>query len=111
MTWDEFSPRRYQSAVAPAASLLALTAFALWRVEANLGDLVKGLGKGLEMLGLFVPPEWGAFSEMVEPALVTVLLALTATPIGAVLALVFGLAGSARRRARRWRSSAACRKS
>ena len=94
MTWDELSLQRYRSAVTPVATLLLLTAFALWRVDANVGDLVRGIGKGLELLAFFFPPAWRVLPEMIEPALVTVLLALTATPIGAVCALVFGLAAA-----------------
>lgn len=94
MTWNEFSVERYRSAFTPTATLLLVTAFALWRVDANLSDLVTGIGEGLELLAFFFPPAWRAFPEMVEPALVTVLLALTATPIGAVCALLFGLAAA-----------------
>jgi phosphonate transport system permease protein len=46
------------------------------------------------MLGFFLPPAWDAFPAMVAPALVTVLLAATATPIGAAVSVLFGLAAA-----------------
>ena len=101
MTWAEFSLHRYRRHIRGAAVLAGLIAFAAWRCEVSLSDLVKGIAKGASMLGLFLPPDWSAFPQMIVPALQTVLRAAVATPIGAVLSIAFGLAG-ARNIAPRW---------
>lgn len=62
--------------------------------KVDLTTLASGLAKGSEVLRFFFPPEWTALGEMVVPALVTVLLAAVATPLGVVLSFFFGLAGS-----------------
>src|SRR5262245_48270636 len=92
--WADFSLRRYRPHLGPAALLAALVTLAAWRAEVNLHDLVTGLGKGLSMLGLFFPPAWDAFPQMIHPALVTVLIAATATPIGALCSIACGLAAA-----------------
>lgn len=101
MRWEDYSVRRYRRYVRPVGILLALIVFAAWRCEVNLGDLTKGIGRGLTMLGLFFPPAWRAFPDMIEPAMVTVLLAATATPLGALCSIAFGLA-AARNVSPRW---------
>ncbi len=62
--------------------------------KVDLGGFLPGLLKGAEVMRFFFPPEWSALGEMVTPALVTVLLAAVATPIGVVLSFFFGLAGA-----------------
>jgi phosphonate transport system permease protein len=90
----EYSLTRYRPYVGRTVVLSALTLFAAWWCEVNVADLAKGLGKGLAMLGEFVPPDWESFPRMIEPALVTVLVAATATPLGAFCAIVFGMAAA-----------------
>lgn len=94
MTWSDVRLERYRRVVKPGAVLFLLTALALWRVDANVADLASGITKGVSIFRLFLPPAWSAFPSMIQPALVTVLLALTATPIGAACALAFGLAAA-----------------
>lgn len=97
----KYSPRRYYPRVVPALVTIMLIVLAGWQSEVNVGDLVRGIVKGNSLPGLFFPPDWSAFSEMVRPALVTVFICVVATPIGALFSLVFGLAG-ARNVANRW---------
>ena len=101
MTWREISLGRYRPYVRPAAILSALVVVTAWWCEVSFTDLANGLGKGLAMLGLFVPPDWESLPDMIEPAMVTVLVAATATPLGALCAIVFGLA-AARNISPRW---------
>jgi phosphonate transport system permease protein len=101
MRWQDYSLRRYRRYVRPVSGLLVVIAIAAWHTEVSLGDLITGFGKGLTMLGLFFPPAWDAFPLMVVPALVTVLVAATATPIGAVCSIMFGLV-AARNVGPRW---------
>lgn len=94
MQWSEFSARRYLRQLPTAAILGVLIAIASYLCEVNVADFVKGISKGLELLMFFFPPDWSAFGDMVRPALVTVLICLAATPIGAAISLIFGLAGA-----------------
>jgi len=94
MNWSDYSPRRYSRHALSVAILLAVIVAASWLCEVNLSDLIKGFSKGLSMLGFFFPPDWSAFSEMLQPALVTIVICLVATPIGATVSILFGLAGA-----------------
>jgi phosphonate transport system permease protein len=101
MNWRDYSLGRYRPYVRPVSALFALTVFAAWWCEVNAADLVRGLGRGLSMLALFFPPDWEAFPRMIEPAMVTVLVAAAATPLGALCSVAFGLA-AARNVSPRW---------
>jgi phosphonate transport system permease protein len=90
----QFSLRRYSRHIVPALGTAALIAATAWECEVSWTDLARGIAKGLSLLSLFFPPDWSAFSEMVRPALVTILICLVATPIGALLSIGFGLAGA-----------------
>jgi phosphonate transport system permease protein len=67
----------------------------------NVRELTHGFVEGTRVVGFFFPPAWRVLPELVKPALVTVLLAALATPLGMALSLVFGLAG-ARNLSPRW---------
>ena len=101
MTWREFSFLRYKRYLLPAAVFTTLVAVSGYLSEVNLTDLWKGIFKGISLLALFLPPDWSASKEMIQSAIVTVLICLVATPIGAVFSIVFGLA-AARNIAPRW---------
>ncbi len=81
----------------PAAWTLAVVAV-VWicarLCKVDLGAFIPGLLKGSEVLRFFFPPDWSSLREMIGPALVTVLLAAVATPLGVVLSFFFGLAGA-----------------
>ena len=94
MRWNEFRVDRYQSALVPTVVLVALVAVSAYLSEVNLADFRNGIIKGLSLLSFFFPPDWSAFTDMVRPALVTIGICLVATPIGAALSIVFGLAGA-----------------
>src|SRR5262245_34804994 len=94
MNWTNYGLRRYRTFTRPAAGLLVAIAVAAWRCEVSLADLIKGIGRGLGMLNLFFPPDWQSLPEMVGPAFQTVLIAAVATPIGAALSIVCGLAAA-----------------
>jgi phosphonate transport system permease protein len=90
----DFSLGRYQPYVKPIAGLLIAVAVAAWRCNVSIADLARGIGKGLEMRSFFFPPDWTSVPRMIVPALQTVLIAAVATPIGAALSIVCGLAGA-----------------
>lgn len=74
--------------------LAALVYVAARQCDVSWTELTGGISKGLEVVGFFFPPEWTSLSEMVGPALVTILLAALATPLGVFLSLLFGIAGA-----------------
>src|SRR5215475_3118219 len=94
MAWKNFTLTRYRRPVRVGLILAVIIAAAAWQCEVSLGDLMKGIAKGLSMLSFFFPPDWSAFPEMIHPALVTVVICLIATPLGAALSVFFGLAGA-----------------
>lgn len=90
-----YGPRKLLRALPPALVLALAVGVALHLCEASLGALLTGIGQGIAVLGFMLPPDWSAFGEMVGPALVTVFLALVATPLGVLVSVIFGL-GAAR---------------
>jgi phosphonate transport system permease protein len=94
MDASRFSLRRYRKYALPAAVTALLILGAAYESEVNLSDFVKGITKGLSMLSFFFPPDWTSFPTMIKPALVTILICVVATPIGAVVSVLFGLAGA-----------------
>jgi len=89
-----YNLHRYRKHLGTVSVLIALIGLAGWRCEVSIHDLATGISKGLALLDLFFPPDWQSLPRMIEPAFVTVLLSLIATPIGAVLSIIFGLAAA-----------------
>src|SRR5215831_6643685 len=89
-----FTLARYRRLLLPAALFGLAVAIAARLSEVNTDDLVKGITKGLALLSLFLPPAWGDFTDMVQPALATVAICLVATAIGALFSIGFGLAAA-----------------
>lgn len=94
MPQREFTFERYRRRLLPGVVFVAVALLAAHLCEVNLSDLIKGIRKGLSLLSFFFPPDWSAFADMLGPALVTIVISLVATPIGAVFSIVFGLAGA-----------------
>ena len=78
-----------------ALVVVVLLVLAGWQAEVNLQTLFEDLPAGLGNLALFVPPAWTSLPELVEPAIVTLLLALVPLPIGIALAIPIAFAGAA----------------
>jgi len=85
---------RYRRPLGIAAGALVLAFAAGWECKVNLADLVKGIDRGSHVLRMFFPPAWDAVPELVAPALVTLLIALAATPIGAAFSILAALAAA-----------------
>lgn len=94
MRLSDFRANRYLRGLPGVLLFAGLVLIAARLSEVNLADLIKGAHKGLSLLTLFFPPEWSALQDMLQPAVVTIVICLVATPIGAVISLVFGLAGA-----------------
>lgn len=74
--------------------LLIVSYFAAISCKVNIHDFVEGIPNGLKFIGFMFPPDWAAFSDMLIPALDTVLFAFLATIFGSILSLIFGLMGA-----------------
>ena len=83
--------RRYLKHI-PVATVIVLLLWAgsvLCRVD--IGGLIVGIPKGIELLRHMFPPRWETFPELLGPALETVQIAFVGTVMGAVLALLISL--------------------
>ena len=87
-------PRRLRKPLLGFIVLGTLIAVSAHLCKVDLAEFFPGLLKGVEVLRFFFPPDWSSLREMLAPALVTVLLAAVATPLGVVLSFFFGLAGA-----------------
>ena len=83
--------RRYAPVVLPALGILLLAAGAAWVCGARWDLLFTGLADSMGFLVQLLSPEWPAFTDMVQPALNTLFIALVGTVLGTGLALGFAL--------------------
>lgn len=90
----KFRLSRYRKPAKWAAWIAILVAVASWQAEVDPGRLIDNLDRGSEQLAGHFPPDTTHLKGMMIAALVTVGMALAATPIGAAIALVFGLAAA-----------------
>lgn len=73
---------------------LLLVLLAGYAVDARLGELLRDLPGAAGKLSEFFPPAFSALPELIEPAIVTLLLALIPLPLGVALAIPVALAAS-----------------
>lgn len=74
--------------------LALLVGVASWQAEVDIGRLFSNADRGIDQLQRHLPPDFSQIWIMFQAALVTVAMALAATPLGAAIALGFGLAGA-----------------
>lgn len=86
--------QRFRRPLLAAAVLAVLVWWAAGQCHVSVADLGPALARSVEVGGFFLPPDWRALPELVAPALVTILLAAVATPLGLLLSLGFGFAGA-----------------
>ena len=95
MTRSEFSFKRYQKFIIPVILLVAVTEGAAIVCGATMDKLVTGLVKGFAFLGYMFPPDWQAFSDMLEPAFQSIIVAFLGTVFGTLLSIVFAMLAAA----------------
>ncbi len=91
---DGYDFRRYRRPAAYLTSLAALIALAAWQAEVDLGMFFRNADKGVAQLGAHFPPDSSVIGIMVKESLITVAMALLATPLGGAISLVFGIAAA-----------------
>jgi phosphonate transport system permease protein len=60
----------------------------------NFGDLKASVSKGTPLLALFFPPAWSDVPSLLQPILVTMVLAISATVLGTLFSFPCALAAS-----------------
>jgi phosphonate transport system permease protein len=91
MEGGKYSLRRYRKFILPIIALLAVTEGAAIVCGATFDNLIGGITRGVAFFGNMFPPDWSAFSEMIEPAFQSITIAFLGTMFGSVLALIFAL--------------------
>ena len=94
MNGRSFSGKRYRKWVMPVLLLAILAEAAALVCGVRLGSLGKSFISGFSFLAGAIPPDWGAFPELLRPALESVVIALTGTLVGTLVSLLFGLAAA-----------------
>ena len=74
--------------------LLILTVLASRVCGVDLGVLAAGISKGLSLLTLFFPPAWSDLPGLLQPILVTLIMAISATVLGTLLSFPCALAAA-----------------
>ena len=91
MNWGNYSFKRYRKYVIPLVLLAAVTEGAAIVCGATMDKLETGLVKGVSFLGYMFPPDWSAFSEMLQPAFQSIMIAFLGTVFGTLLSIVFAM--------------------
>jgi phosphonate transport system permease protein len=90
----QLGPRRRRRNLKIVFSILAVSAICAWQAEVDLVTFIQDLPEGIRRTSDFLYPNIPAFPELTLSAIYTFLLALIPTPIGIVLAFIFGLFAS-----------------
>jgi phosphonate transport system permease protein len=91
MKLKEFSFKRYRKLILPLIALAVVTEGAAMACGATFTKLQEGFFNGIAFLGFMFPPDWHAFSEMLQPAFQSVIIAFLGTFFGTLVSVVFAL--------------------
>jgi len=94
MQWKRGIAMQRWKQVAIAVLLIALVWLSAWRCEVHIATFVLGVNKGLPIVEMFFPPEWGDILGMLPALGVTTVMALIATIFGMIFSLPCALAAS-----------------
>lgn len=85
---------RYSKYLLPAGVLALLVSggMVVCRVDPIL--LLKGIPKGLDLMGHMLPPAWGKIPDLISPALETLQIAFVGTVLGAGCSFIVGILAS-----------------
>lgn len=88
---QKYTFRRYRKYIVPVLVLLAVAEGSGLACGASLARLQEGLFKGVAFFGYMFPPDWSAFSEMLQPAFQSIIIAFLGTVFGTLLSVVFAM--------------------
>jgi phosphonate transport system permease protein len=91
MIAQKYSLKRYRKFILPLIVLAVVAEGAAIVCGATFDKLFTGLTKGFSFLGFMFPPDWSAFSEMIVPALQSILIAFLGTIFGSILSVFFAM--------------------
>ncbi len=91
MQAKKYSLKRYRKFIIPLVVLLVVAEGAGLACDASLAKLQEGLFKGVTFFGYMFPPDWSAFSEMLQPAFQSIIIAFLGTVFGTLLSVVFAM--------------------
>jgi phosphonate transport system permease protein len=91
MRLTEFSFKRYRKYVIPALVLIGTIEGASIVCGASFGKLKEGLTQSSSFIVHMFPPDWMAFSEMIKPAIESIVVAFLGTVFGTVISLIMAL--------------------
>ena len=94
MNLGDFSFKRYRKWIIPVVLLAVVTEGAAIVCGATMEKLETGLSKGGAFFAFMYPPDWAAFSEMLQPAFQSIMIAFLGTVFGALLSVVFAMLAS-----------------
>ncbi len=83
--------KRYFKYLLPAGVFFLLLWGGMVVCRADPLGLLKGIPRGIELIGHMVPPAWGKIPDLLRPALETVQVAFVGTCLGAFLSFIIGL--------------------
>jgi phosphonate transport system permease protein len=82
---------RYRNPFLFFATLAILVYLSARSTRVSASEFVEGYSYGLKLLKEFFPPDMQSIGRMLEASLVTIAMALLATPLGALISFGFGL--------------------
>lgn len=86
--------KRYKEAFIFLLITLTIGYLAARAVHFSSKEFIDGIPKGLQVIKFMFPPDWAAFSEMLIPAVETIIIAILGTIFGSVFSIIFGLAAA-----------------
>ncbi len=91
---NEYDFRRYRRPASFLFFLALVVWLAAWQADVDLALLFANVDKGISQFGKHLPPDLSVLGVMARESLITVAMALLATPLGGLASLVFGLAAA-----------------
>jgi phosphonate transport system permease protein len=100
MKLSDFSFKRYHKYVIPALVLIGVVEGASIVCGASLDKLKEGMAQSSSFIVHMFPPDWMAFSEMLKPAVESIVVAFLGTVFGTIISLVMALLAASNMSAR-----------
>ncbi|MCG8528264.1 MAG: phosphonate ABC transporter, permease protein PhnE [Opitutales bacterium] len=94
MNLSGYKISRYKTPFIFTVTLIILIYLSADATEVSLSEFLDGWSHGSRLLLEFFPPDWSKIGRMLHASLLTIAMALIATPMGALISFLFGLAAA-----------------